>query len=129
VLDRAARSALARELEEIDTRVGASSRGGAPLALSAVLADDARWHRGGRLPVVGRAEVLAASEASGDAIGWSPTETVIAASGDFGYAYGRGHWSRGGGSEEGDLVYLNIWQQREGAWRLLVHVSHPAAPR
>jgi len=26
-------------------------------------------------------------------------------------------------------VYVNIWQKREGAWRLLVHVSHPAAPR
>jgi ketosteroid isomerase-like protein len=128
-LDPAARSAATRELEEIDTRLGASSRGGAPLALTALLADDARWHRGGRLPVVGRAEVLAASESSGDVIDWAPTETVLAASGDFGYAYGRGRWSRTGGSEEGDLVYLNIWQRREGAWRLLVHVSHPAAPR
>jgi ketosteroid isomerase-like protein len=128
-LDPAARSAAARELQEIDAHLGASSREGAPLALSDVLAEDARWHRGGKLPVVGRAEVLAASAASGDAIDWVPEETIVAESGDFGYAYGRGRWSRGGGSEEGDLVYLNIWQRREGTWRLLVHVSHPAAPR
>ncbi len=129
VLDTAARSAAARELQAIDTRLGASSRGDAPLALASVLADDARWHRGGHLPVVGRTEVLVANEASGDVIGWAPTETAVAASGDFGFAYGRGRWRRTAGSEEGDLVYLNIWQRREGAWRLLVHVSHPVAPR
>jgi len=128
-LDPAEHSAVVRELQEIDTRLGASSHGGAPLALTAALADDARWHRGGKLPVVGHAEVLAASEASGDVIGWAPAETVVAASGDFGYAYGRGRWSHTGGSEQGDLVYVNIWQKREGVWRLLVHVSHPAAPR
>lgn len=128
-LDAAGRAAAARELEEIDTRLGASSRAGAPLKLSSVVADEVRWHRGGLLPVVGRAAVLAASEASGDAIGWVPESTVIAASGDFGYAYGRGRWQRINATEEGDLVYLNIWQRRDGAWRLLVHVSHAVVPR
>jgi ketosteroid isomerase-like protein len=129
VLDDAARGAATRELEAIDTRLGSSSSHGAPLALSLVVADDVRWHRGGQQPVVGRAEVLAASEASGLAIGWVPEATVIAASGDFGYAYGRGRWRRTESSEEGDLVYVNIWQRRAGAWRLLVHVSNPVAPR
>lgn len=128
VLDVDARAAAARELQEIDARLGSSSNGGAPLALSSVLADEARWHRSGRLPVVGRAEVLAASEASGDAIGWVPEQTIVAASGDFGYAYGRGRWRRTVGTEEGDLAYLNIWQRQDGAWRLLVHVSRPVDP-
>ena len=81
------------------------------------------------MPVVGRAAVLAASEASGDVIGWVPESVEIAASGDFGYAYGRGRWHRTNRSEEGDLVYLNIWQRRDGGWRLLVHVSHAVVPR
>lgn len=129
VLDAVARSAAARELQEIDARLGASLRGGAPLALSSVLVDEVRWHRSGRLPVLGRAAVLTASEASGDAIGWVPEQTIVAASGDLGYAYGRGRWRRTGGPEEGDLAYLNIWQHRDGAWRLLVHVSRPVDPR
>ncbi len=128
-LDAAARGAAVRELQEIDARLGASSRGGAPLALSSLLADDARWHRNGQLPVIGRAAVLAAHEASGDAIRWAPEQTIVAASGDLGYAYGRGRWQRTGGPEEGDLAYLNIWQRRDGAWRLLVHVSRPVDPR
>jgi ketosteroid isomerase-like protein len=128
-LDSAARGAVVRELQEIDARLGASSRGGAPLALSLVLANDARWHRNGQLPVIGRAAVLAANGAHGDAIGWVPEQTIVAASGDFGYAYGRGRWQRTGGPEEGDLAYLNIWQRHDGAWRLLVHVSRAVDPR
>jgi ketosteroid isomerase-like protein len=128
ILDADARAAAARELQEIDARLGASSRGGPPLALSTVLADEARWHRSGRVPVVGRAEVLAASVESGDVIDWVPEQTVVAASGDFGYTFGRGRWRRSVGTEEGDLAYLNIWQRRDGAWRLLVHVSRPVDP-
>jgi hypothetical protein len=117
------------ELQEIDARLGASSHGGAPLALAPVLADDARWHRNGRLPVVGRSAVVTASEASGDAISWVPEQAIVAASGDLGYTYGRGRWRRTGGPDEGDLAYLNIWQRRDGAWRLLVHVSRAVDPR
>jgi ketosteroid isomerase-like protein len=129
VLDADARAAAARDLQEIDARLGASSRGGAPLALASVLADDARWHRNGRLPVVGRAAVMTASEAGGEAISWVPEQAIVAASGDLGYAYGRGRWRRTGGPDEGDLAYLNIWQRRDGAWRLLVHVSRAVDPR
>jgi ketosteroid isomerase-like protein len=128
-LDTTARGAAVRELQEIDARLGASSRGGAPLALASVLADDARWHRNGRLPVVGRAAVMTASEAGGEAISWVPEQAIVAASGDLGYAYGRGRWRRTGGPDEGDLAYLNIWQRRDGAWRLLVHVSRAVDPR
>ena len=28
-------------------------------------------------------------------------------------------------AEAGDLAYLNVWQQRAGEWRLIVHVSRP----
>jgi hypothetical protein len=94
-----------------------------------MLADEVRWHRSGQLPVVGRAEGLAANAASGETIGWVPEQTIVAASGDFGYAYGRGRWRHAGGPEEGDLAYLNIWQRRDGAWRLLVHVSRAVDPR
>ena len=59
---------------------------------------------------------------SAEAIGWSPEATVIADSGDFGFTYGRGRWQRG--NDTGELAYLNVWQRRDGDWRLLVHVSN-----
>jgi hypothetical protein len=129
VLEADAVSATTRELQQVDARLGESLRGGPGPALSSVLADEVRWHRDGRLPVVGRAEVLAAVEASIEAVGWVPEAAIVAASGDLGYAYGRGRWRRIGGPEEGDLAYLNIWRRRDGAWRLLVHVSRPVEPR
>lgn len=126
-LNDAAREAATHELRELDARLGGTRKLGD--ALGPLLADEARWHRGGRLPVVGRNAVIAVLAQSPDALEWSPEAVVIAASGDFGYAYGRGRWQRG--AEAGDLAYLNIWQRREGAWRLLVHVSNavPNAPR
>jgi ketosteroid isomerase-like protein len=129
VLESDAVGAATRELEQADARLGESLRGGPSLALSSVLADEVRWHRNGRLPVVGRAEVLATVEASREAVGWVPEAAIVATSGDLGYAYGRGRWRRIGGPEEGDLAYLNIWQRRDGSWRLLVHVSRPVEPR
>jgi ketosteroid isomerase-like protein len=125
-LTDAAHETAARELRDLDARLGAA---GKPESLRPLLAEEARWHRGGRLPAVGRTEVLAALAQSPDALEWSPEAVVLAASGDFGYAYGRGRWQRG--AEAGDLAYLNIWQRGDGGWRLLVHVSNavPNAPR
>jgi ketosteroid isomerase-like protein len=125
VLDASAQRGAAHALRELDTRTGASAQAGAAAAFATVLADDARLHRGGRLPVVGRSEALAAL--TGDqAFGWAPEGVVVAQSGDFGYAYGRG---RSAGADPTELVYLNIWQQRDGGWRLIVHVSHEVRPR
>jgi len=126
VLAGPAREAAVRELRDLDARLGVAEK---PGALEPVLADEARWHRGGLLPVVGRSTVLAAIAQRAETLEWSPESAVIAASGDFGFAYGRGRWQRG--AEAGDLAYLNIWQRRDGAWRLLVHVSNavPTAPR
>lgn len=125
-LDGAARNAATRALRDLDAQLGAAKPGAD--ALAPLLDDDARWHRGGQLPVVGRRAVLEAIARATETIEWSPEATVIAASGDFGYAYGRGRWQRG--SDSGELAYLNVWQRRDGDWRLLVHVSNAvSAPR
>jgi len=127
VLPAAEQDSAARELRELDARLGGVWLDAASLA--PVLADEARWHRGGRLPVVGRTAVLTAVAQGADRLDWAPEAVVIAGSGDFGFAYGRGRWQLG--TESGELAYLNVWQRRAGDWRLLVHVSNavPKAPR
>jgi ketosteroid isomerase-like protein len=120
------RESAAQALRDLDAQLG---RAASLDALAPMLAEEARWHRGGHLPVVGRGAVTSALAERAESLQWSPESAVIAVSGDFGYVYGRGRWQRG--ADSGDLAYLNLWQRRAGAWKLLVHVSNavPAAPR
>jgi len=129
VLHTAQRAAAQARLREIDTRLGAQEPAHALAALAAVLAEDVRLHRGGRLPVVGGTQVLADLETRRESLGWSPEGVVVAESGDFGFAYGRGRWMRLQPDESGELAYLNIWQRRGADWRLIVHVSNPVVAK
>lgn len=131
VLDGVTLSAILAGLRELDARIGAQDSSNATVSLAAAFADDARLHRGGRLPVVGRAQVLADLNAYKESLAWTPEGAVVAESGDFGFVYGKGQWKRLQPEETGELAYLNIWQRRGGDWRLIVHVSNPvpvAAP-
>jgi ketosteroid isomerase-like protein len=128
-LDPAQRRAALDELRTLDAQIGVSARDDLQKSFARVLADDARLHRGGRLPVVGRAEILADLGTEIGEHGWTPEAAAVAESGDFGYVYGRGRWSRPRTAETGELAYLNVWQRRAGEWRLIVHVSRPVVPR
>jgi ketosteroid isomerase-like protein len=109
-------------LRELDARIGALS--GSGTALAEVFADDVRLHRGGRLPVSGRAQALLDLAVHKDSLSWVPEGVVVAESGDLGYAYGRGRSTGAAPVDAGELAYLNIWQRRGGKWRLIVHVSN-----
>jgi ketosteroid isomerase-like protein len=116
-------------MRALDAATGKAAEKGAPAAFSRVLADDARLHRGGHVPAVGRAAALAALAADEEiSFGWTPEDAVVAESADFGFVYGRGRWARGT-VDSGELAYLNIWQWRGGEWRLIVHTSNPIQPR
>lgn len=128
-LDPAQRRVALEALHRLDAQTGAAAQDDVHTSFARVLAEDARLHRSGRLPVVGRAEALADLDAAAQTFGWSPEATVVAESGDFGFAYGRGRWVRARTGESGELAYLNIWQRRAGEWRLIVHVSRPFPPR
>jgi ketosteroid isomerase-like protein len=114
-------SALAA-LRELDARIGAAQ--GSDAVLADVFADDVRLHRGGRWPVSGRAQALLDLAVHKETLNWVPEGVVVAASGDLGYAYGRGRCTGAPPADAGELAYLNIWQRRGGKWRLIVHVSN-----
>jgi ketosteroid isomerase-like protein len=129
-LELAQRRAALEELRSLDAQVGTAAQAGEiSKSFARVLSDDARLHLGGRLPALGRAEILADLRTEVGAYGWTPEAAAVAESGDFGFVYGRGRWSRARTAETGDLAYLNVWQRRAGEWRLIVHVSRPVAPR
>jgi hypothetical protein len=123
------RAAAERQMRDLDARIGAAARQDPATAFAQVLSDDARLHLGGHHPVVGRAAALATVGGGDQMFGWLPEGAAMAESGDFGFTYGRGRWSRASTAESGDLVYLNVWQLRGDAWRMIVHVSQTVQPR
>jgi ketosteroid isomerase-like protein len=128
-LDAAQRRAALEVLRQLDAQIGAAAQDDFSTSFVRVLAEDVRLHRGGRLPVVGRAEVLADPGTEADSFRWTPEGAAVAESGDFGFVYGRGRWGRARTAESGDLAYLNVWQRRAGEWRLIVHLTRPVPPR
>jgi len=109
-------------LRELDARIGAMQ--GSDATLADVFADDVRLHRGGRLPVSGRAQALVDLAVHKESLNWVPEGVAVAESGDLGYAYGRGRSTSASPADASEIAYLNIWQRRGGNWRLIVHVSN-----
>ena len=128
VVDPEARDAARQELLALDTAVGAAAARDTVGAIERVLADDGRYHQSGAQPSLGRAAALEQLRAGGMMQSWEPTGGKVAGSADFGFTYGRGSFARAGTAADGALAYLNIWQKRDGQWRLLVRVVNPVAP-
>ncbi len=98
---------------------------GAAAAYAAVLADDARLHREGALPVVSKKAILRTLSAHPAKVGWLPVQARIASSGDLGYTLGKEQV----GAEQG--YYLRIWKkQADGSWKVVLDLfnSTPPAP-
>jgi ketosteroid isomerase-like protein len=86
-----------------------------------VLLDATRFHRGGTIPVVGRAAILESVAATPGPFTGSLSRAEAAASGDLGFSYGS-YAMAGSAPESG--TYLRIWQRgADEAWRLAVDLA------
>ncbi len=112
----------AAALRALDMHTGASARDATATALARVIADGARIHLSGQIPVVGRAAARALLEALDYRYEWSPEGVAVAESGDFGFVYGRGRWHGKQTAASGELAYLNLWQRDKDEWKLIVQV-------
>jgi ketosteroid isomerase-like protein len=128
-LTPAQQAASLRELRKLDASLGRNVARLGASAWADVLADEARLHLGGRLPVIGRGAAVAALGAQPEVAGWTPEGAVIAVSGDLGAVYGRGQWRAPASDAPVDMVILNLWQRRSDAWRLIVQVAYPVRAR
>lgn len=86
--------------------------------------DDARLHRNGRMPIVGREAIdRYLRESEGRFSGRSMFADVSGA-GDLGYTYGRYERAREGASEKG--YYARLWTRDPGGrWKVLLEVTSP----
>jgi len=120
--DAGEQAAATAALRALDMHTGAAARDSTATALARVMADGARVHLSGQVPVVGRAAALALLEALDHAYEWSPEGVAVAESGDFGFVYGRGRWQGKQTAASGELAYLNLWQRDVDEWKLIVQV-------
>lgn len=115
-----------------DRAFGKAAEKGDAAAYAAVLADDARLHRNGAQPYVGKAAIQAVLSSDPKPLSWQPTGGRVAKSGDLGVTYGKikrrqsGPRSRWVDSD----TYAHYWRrQGNGPWKLILEVSAPIPPK
>jgi ketosteroid isomerase-like protein len=101
----------------------------------AAFATEARYHRPGSLPLVGRAAIAADATARPSGIRCTSLAAVQARSADLGYSYGRFETPLAGASGAGAAAagpsgyYVRVWRRdASGAWRVVAQVDQPDGP-
>jgi ketosteroid isomerase-like protein len=95
------------------------------------LAAEARYHRPGSLPLVGKAAITAAPEPRLAAATWKALAAEQARSLDLGYTYGRfdaktGEAASTAGAAPGGGHYVRVWRRNAaGAWQIVAQVDQP----
>lgn len=109
--------------------------GAAPFAdcLARRLAPQARLHRDGRAPVVGRVAIQAVWAESGARPVWQPLGGDVARAGDLAYTYGRYALARPAGADGQAMAgerghYLHVWRRNAQGFWLAVEVVRPDPP-
>lgn len=93
----------------------------------ALVGDEARVHRDGVWPWVGRAAIRSGLGALAGSIEWQAEAARAALSGDLGYVYGYAQFTAAGRPPL-DSCYLRVWQKIGPIWRLLGDVDCPFPP-
>ena len=90
-------------------------------------ATDARLHRNGRFPLVGRAAIKSFLSEDQMTLTWEPMKSDVSASSDLGYTYGSYQLKYSEKSEKG--YYVRVWKRnRGGDWKLALDTLSPIPP-
>ncbi len=92
-------------------------------ALLPPLPEQARLHRPGLQPVIGRTAIAAYAATHAAPRRATTLDGDVAASGDMGYTYGRVELDGSGAAATG--YYLRVWQRRGGEWTIVAEVQKP----
>ena len=93
------------------------------------LADEARYHRPGSLPLIGRPAIEADPAARASGLKCGSLGAAQARSADLGYSYGRCELLLADAGAPGGLpakYYLRVWRRNaSGAWQIVAQVDQP----
>ena len=106
--------------------LGAAKSSGLGQAYQSRLSDDARVHRPGVMPVVGKDALRGWLAQQTMALSGEPIKADVSRSGDLGYVYG-GYELGGAQPQKG--YFARVWKRdAEGQWRIVVDTISPLPP-
>jgi len=112
----------AEDLMAVDRKLAARAGKHAADAFGDALLREARYHRDGIPPAIGRNAALGALRDGSTTYGWAPFGALVADSGELGYSYGSGEQRTTTGAVP--FHYLAVWEKHDGRWQLRVLVHH-----
>ncbi|MGH2569230.1 MAG: DUF4440 domain-containing protein [Bacteroidota bacterium] len=108
-----------------------SVSGGVHTAYETHGAQEIRWMRPQRFPVLGKDSTLAAVTERAGVTVWRVTDADIARSGDLACTYGKYEWKKNSTDEKpsGMGNYVKLWRkQADGSWKIVLDVIVPLSP-
>lgn len=112
------------EVEKTDAEFAKSvAEKGAPKAYEAALANDARLHREGAYPVLGKKKIVVAAAADPAGLVFTPQGSGISEVGDLGYVFGT---VARADAEPG--AFFRIWRYDGKRYRIVLDVMNPPVP-
>jgi len=101
----------------------AAKAGSVEQAYKSLLSDEARVHRPGMMPAVGKDALLDWLSRQTMTLNGEPHKAEVSRSGDLGYAYGSYEL---GGTKPEKGYYVRVWKRdAKGQWRIVMDVDHP----
>lgn len=114
---------VSEELLALEREFLAAAQSGVGAAYAAHLADDARVHRPGAMPVVGKAALRAWAGDQKMSLRGEPLAADVARSGDLGYSYGS---FEQGGAAPLTGYFARVWKRdANGRWRIVMDTIQP----
>jgi ketosteroid isomerase-like protein len=102
---------------------------GAAAGFGPRLGEGARLLRAGAAPVLGAEAIRKALAAQRPKLAWKAADGGVSRSGDLGYTYGTGSYSREGAGRDRNAVYLRIWERAPGGeWKVVLDLLNPLPP-
>jgi ketosteroid isomerase-like protein len=117
-----------KALMALDTRNGTyRGKQDAGALYARFIANDARLHRNGMLPIIGAVQVVKFT--SGKQMTWTPMFADVARAGDLGYTYGTYELKAPAGTIQEKGYYVRVWKrQADGNWKAVVDTTSPVSP-
>jgi ketosteroid isomerase-like protein len=114
-------------LMELDRQfLKAAQTSGLVKAVLSTFSDDARLHRNGVFPLIGKPSIRAYLSEKNLTATWEPMKSDVATSGDLGYTYGSYEVKEKEAVEKG--YYVRVWKrQASGEWKVVLDTTNPSS--
>jgi ketosteroid isomerase-like protein len=106
-----------------------SQSSGTAAAFSEYADENARLHRNGVMPVLGKPAIQKFLSDKRLRLDWEPMKSDVASSADLGYTYGKYSATEADSKVAENGYYVHVWRKdKSGKWKLVLHTTNPVPP-